>query len=61
MIITILVKRSWGNIRYYPQCKASHLLLRLTGQKCFTKANMATIKEIGFVIEYVHSEEEGEI
>lgn len=61
MIITILVKRVWGNIRYYPKCKTSRLLLKLTGQKCFTKGNIAVLKDIGFVIEFERLNEGEEI
>jgi hypothetical protein len=61
MILTILVKTVYGNVRYYPKCKMSRLLLKLTGQKCFTKANVAVLKEVGFLIEFERFNEGEEI
>jgi len=52
MILKILVKKVYGNIRYYPLCEKSELLLALIKQNCFTKENMKIIKDLGYEITF---------
>ena len=48
--IVVEIRNVYGNDLTYPACDESRLLARLTGSKTFTRAHLATIRELGYEI-----------
>lgn len=48
MEIFVKVRNVYGCDRIYPDCEASHLLLGLTGRKCFTQDDLSKLIRLGY-------------
>lgn len=48
--ITVEVRNNYGNEAIYPTCEAGKLMLELTGRKTFTRADIATLRKLGYEI-----------
>ena len=53
--IKLQIKSVYGNELVYPACDTSKMLTRLTGKKTFDNSNLDTIKELGYIIEWVNA------
>lgn len=51
MKIKVNIKNVYGNELVYPVCEKALLLAKLAGRKTFTDRDIATIKELGYIIE----------
>jgi hypothetical protein len=51
MSITVTIKSVYGQDRIYPVCDKAKALTKLTGNKTLSKADIETIKSIGFSVE----------
>ena len=58
--IKLKMKMTWGKKRFYPNCKNSTLLLKITRRKSFTEKDLATLKELGNSIEIISADIPGE-
>ena len=50
-IITIRITSSYGNERIYPACEQSKRFALLAGTKTLSRANLETIKQLGYTIQ----------
>lgn len=53
MKLKLSKKTAYGVRRYYPECKASRLVLTLMNQETFTDVQIGMLKELGFELENV--------
>ena len=50
LVITVEVKRVYGEEKIYPVCEKALIFAKMVGQKTLTPSNIANIKALGYTI-----------
>ena len=56
MTIQVTIKNVYGNETIYPACEKSKLFARLAGHKTLTRADIETIKALGYTFEVIRED-----
>ncbi len=60
-VIQIQIKQVYGNYLYYPANDGAQVFARLAGKKTFSQADIASIRQLGFSIEYINANQALEV
>lgn len=53
MTVKVQIKTNYGQEAIYPACETSKKLVKLTGKKTLSRADVAVIKSLGYQVEAI--------